>query len=84
MDFVRSNFGANEPLPVSSLFGWFAVCAQQTGQKVRGKEFDWQRIICTKFTSYKIHILTSDAINLTAKTVVYYYCVYCHFYCISP
>ena len=30
---------------------------QQTGQKVRKRVFNWQRFICTEFTSYKIHIL---------------------------
>ena len=36
MNFVRSKFGTNEPLPVERFFP-FAVCAQQTGQKVRKK-----------------------------------------------
>ena len=44
----------------SSLFGQFAVCAQQTGQKVRKKVFNWQRFICTEVTSYKIHILMKN------------------------
>ena len=61
MDFVRSNFDTNEPLPVEHFFphflGRFAVCAQQTGQKVRKKVFNWQRFICTEVTSYKIHTL---------------------------
>ena len=48
MDFVRINFGTNEPLPVEQFF---------PGQKVRNKVFNWQRFICTEFTSYKIHIL---------------------------
>ena len=56
---VRNYFGTNEPLTswtlFSSLFDLFAVCAQQTGQKVRKKVFNWQRFICTEFTSYKIH-----------------------------
>jgi hypothetical protein len=26
--------------------------------------------------------LTSGAIKMTISTLVYYYCVYCHFYCI--
>ena len=33
------------------------MCAQQTGQKVRKKVFNWQRFICTEVTSYKIHTL---------------------------
>ena len=33
--------------------------AQQTGQKVRKKVFNWQRFICIEVTSYKIHILTN-------------------------
>ena len=40
MDFVRSNFGTNEPHFLAGL-----LCV------------NWQRFICTEFTSYKIHIL---------------------------
>ena len=37
MDFVRSNFCTNEPLPVEHFFPH--LCLQQTGQKVRKKVF---------------------------------------------
>ena len=37
------------------------VCAQQTGQKVRKKCSTRQRLICTKITSYKIHILDEQS-----------------------
>ena len=62
MDFVRSYFGINEPLTswtlFSSLLDWFAMHTQQTSQKVRKKVCSTgQRLICTKVTSCKIHIL---------------------------
>ena len=48
MDFVRSHFGTNEPLTswtlFLTLFGRFALCAQQTGQKVRKKVFNWSEV----------------------------------------
>ena len=50
MDFVRNDFGTNEPLTswtlFSSLFDWFAVHTVQ-------------RFICTEVTSFKIRILGS-------------------------
>ena len=60
MDFVRSNFDTNEPLPVGHFFPHFLaglLRTQQSGQKVRKKVFNWQRFICTEVTSYKIHTL---------------------------
>ena len=71
MDLVRSKFGTNEPLPVEQFFPQFLaslLCAQQTGQKVRKKVFNWQRFICTEFTSYKIHTLA--ALHIIPKIVV--------------
>jgi hypothetical protein len=61
MDFVRSKFGTNEPLPVEHFFPHFLaglLCVQQTGQKVRKKVF-----ICTEVTSYKIHTLVLPSIS---------------------
>ena len=31
--------------------GVFCISTQQTGQKVRKRVFNWQRFICTEFTS---------------------------------
>ena len=53
MDFVRSNFGTNEPLSVEHFFPYF-LAAQQTGQKVREKS-----VQLAEFNSYKIHVLVS-------------------------
>ena len=73
MDFVRSKFGTNEPLPDELFFPNFLVglCAKQTSQKVRKKVFNWQRYICTKVTSYKIHILEETQLEYLIN------CVWC-------
>ena len=73
MDFVRSNFGTNVPLPVEHFFPHFlaGLLRTQTDQKVRKKEFIWERFICTKFTSYKIHILEETQLEYLIN------CVWC-------
>ena len=66
MDFVRSNFGTNEPLPVEHFFFltfWPVCCVCAANQpKSEEKGFNWQRLICTEFTSSKIHILARSRI----------------------
>ena len=60
MDFVRSKFGTNEPLPVEHFFphffGRFAV-AQRTGQKSEEKSVQLAEV-----TSYKFHTLAAKYI----------------------
>ena len=69
MDFVRTKFGTNAPLPVEHFFLTFPAHTKETSQKVRKKVFNWQRFICTKFTSYKIHILTNLALQKLAYLI---------------
>ena len=56
MDFVRSNFGTNELLPVEHFFPHFLAGLLRTHKKW-GKNFQLAEVHCTEVTSYKIHIL---------------------------
>ena len=69
MDFVRSYFGTNELLTswtlFSSLFDWFAMWpVKKCGKKCS----TGQRFICTKVTSYKIHILVAPVVTVRLKS----------------
>ena len=55
MDFLRSEFGTNEPLPVEHFFlafGRFAVCAQQKVRKkcLSGRGLFVPKLFLTKST----------------------------------
>ena len=40
---------------------FLCMCAQQTSQNMRKKQFNCQKFICTKATSYKVHTLEAGA-----------------------